>query len=256
MPTNHLTADELADMLGCAVTGFECTRRYLERHGWPFELNLRGLPRVTRAYHDARLSGSASRPGARRRRRTWSCAWRRSAAACLWWRRCARVAYLTVNRPGEMRFARVMRKALSLQRTTSLYVFCNSEGLPYTTSGWNTNLRRLMDHAKKKAEKEKVEFVRFTLKDMRPAAVTDRVEEGAKRSQALPGIVAIEWCGKFTIGGNKKGQGNRITLAQYVFIGYLAVNLRAAQLLLRRNNMIFLRSGCILSISSALHGRT
>lgn len=35
-----------------------------------------------------------------------------------------------------------------------------------------------MAHTAKKAEKEGVEFKRFTLKDMRPAAVTDRVDEG------------------------------------------------------------------------------
>lgn len=67
---------------------------------------------------------------------------------------------------------------LALQRTTSLYVFGNSDGQPYTTGGWNTNLRRLMEHARKKAEAEGIEFARFTLKDMRPAAVTDRVDDG------------------------------------------------------------------------------
>lgn len=126
---------------------------------------------------------------------------------------CLRAAYLTVSRPDEMRkitrqaikaegvemvvgkrkkghaqrskliewsaeLRAVIDEALSLQRTTSLYVFGNSDGQPYTTSGWNTNLRRLMEHARKKAEKEGIEFQRFTLKDMRPAAVTDRVEEG------------------------------------------------------------------------------
>ncbi|UVW29746.1 hypothetical protein [Massilia sp. H6] len=35
-----------------------------------------------------------------------------------------------------------------------------------------------MAHAEKKAKEEGVEFARFTLKDMRPAAVTDRVEDG------------------------------------------------------------------------------
>lgn len=35
-----------------------------------------------------------------------------------------------------------------------------------------------MEHARKKAEKEEIEFTRFTLKDMRPAALTDRVDEG------------------------------------------------------------------------------
>jgi integrase len=126
---------------------------------------------------------------------------------------CLRAAYLTVSRPDEMRkitrqaitdqgvempvgkrkkgqaqrfkliewsdeLRAVMKEALSLQRTTSMYVFGNSEGQPYTTSGWNTNLRRLMEHARKKAEKEGIGFARFTLKDMRPAAVTDRVDEG------------------------------------------------------------------------------
>lgn len=71
----------------------------------------------------------------------------------------------------------VIDEALALQRTTSMYVFGNSDGQPYTTSGWNTNLRRLMAHAEKKA-KEGVEFQRFTLKDMRPAAVTDSVDVG------------------------------------------------------------------------------
>lgn len=126
---------------------------------------------------------------------------------------CLRAAYLTVSRPDEMRkitrqaikaegvemvvgkrkkghaqrskliewsteLRAVIDEALSLQRTTSLYVFGNSEGQPYTTSGWNTNLRRLMAHAEKKAKEEGIEFQRFTLKDMRPAAVTDRVDEG------------------------------------------------------------------------------
>jgi len=126
---------------------------------------------------------------------------------------CLRAAYLTVSRPDEMRhitrgaitaqgmemavgkrkkgraekfkliewsaeLRAVIDEALTLQRTTSLYVFGNSDGQPYTTSGWNTNLRRLMAHAVKKAAEEDVEFVRFTLKDMRPAAVTDRVDEG------------------------------------------------------------------------------
>lgn len=63
MPTNYLTADELAELIGCAPTSFACMRRYLDRHGWPFEPNLRGFPRVSRAYHDARLSGAAT-PGA------------------------------------------------------------------------------------------------------------------------------------------------------------------------------------------------
>lgn len=57
-------------------------------------------------------------------------------------------------------------------------MFGNSDGQPYATSGWNTNLRRLMAHDEKKALEEGVQFARFTLKDMMPAAVTDRVEAG------------------------------------------------------------------------------
>jgi hypothetical protein len=44
MPTTYLTADELAELIGCAPTSFACMRRYLERHSWPFEPNLRGFP--------------------------------------------------------------------------------------------------------------------------------------------------------------------------------------------------------------------
>ena len=44
----------------------------------------------------------------------------------------------------------VIDDALTLQRTTSLYVFGNSDGQPYTTSEFNTNLRRLMVHIAKK----------------------------------------------------------------------------------------------------------
>lgn len=72
----------------------------------------------------------------------------------------------------------IIEEALMLQRTKSLYVFGNSDGQPYTTSGWNTNLRRLMEHTQKKAEKDGIPFTRSTLKDMRPAAVTDRDKSG------------------------------------------------------------------------------
>jgi len=56
----------------------------------------------------------------------------------------------------------LMREPLSLQRTTSMYDFGNIDGQSYMTSGWNTNLRWLMGHARKKAEKEGIEFARFT----------------------------------------------------------------------------------------------
>jgi hypothetical protein len=59
----YLTANELADMIGCEPNSYACMRRWLKRHDWPFETNLRGFPKVSRAYHDARMSGLAQ-PGA------------------------------------------------------------------------------------------------------------------------------------------------------------------------------------------------
>lgn len=57
---SYMNAQELANLIGCAPTSFKCMRRYLERNNWPFEQNLRGFPQVSRAYHDARMSGSTS----------------------------------------------------------------------------------------------------------------------------------------------------------------------------------------------------
>lgn len=60
--SRYLTAPELAELIGCSPHSFACMRRYLTRNNWPFEPNLRGFPRVSRAYHDARMSGTAA-PG-------------------------------------------------------------------------------------------------------------------------------------------------------------------------------------------------
>jgi hypothetical protein len=62
MNMNYLSADELADLIGCEPNSFACMRRYLDRNGWPFEQNLRGFPRVSRAYHDARMTGQLASP--------------------------------------------------------------------------------------------------------------------------------------------------------------------------------------------------
>lgn len=53
----YLRADELAEMIGCEPNSYACMRRYLKKNGWPYEPNLRGFPKVSRAYHDARMSG-------------------------------------------------------------------------------------------------------------------------------------------------------------------------------------------------------
>lgn len=126
---------------------------------------------------------------------------------------CVLAAYLTVGRPQEMRelmrqsigeegikipigkrksgqavrfktvlwspeLKSVINEALSLQRTTSLYVFGNTRGQIYTRSGWNTSWTRLMEYCERAAKERGVEFERFRLSDMRPTAVTDRREEG------------------------------------------------------------------------------
>lgn len=59
----YLTAAELAELIGCAPNSFACMRRYLARHNWPFEPNIRGFPQVSRAYHHARMHGMIT-PGA------------------------------------------------------------------------------------------------------------------------------------------------------------------------------------------------
>ncbi|WP_232427295.1 hypothetical protein [Burkholderia ubonensis] len=75
----------------------------------------------------------------------------------------------------------VIDKALALQRTSSVHVVGNTAGQVYTRSGWNTNWSRLMGYCEKEAQARGVPFERFALRDMRPAAVTDRQEEGDDR---------------------------------------------------------------------------
>lgn len=54
-----LTADELADVIGCASNSYACMRRHLTRNGVPFIPNLRGFPQVDRTYFEARMRGTA-----------------------------------------------------------------------------------------------------------------------------------------------------------------------------------------------------
>jgi integrase len=126
---------------------------------------------------------------------------------------CVMAAYITVSRPIEMRtlerrgvlpegikirvgkrkrghsvkhklieyspeLRAVIQEALTLQATPSMLVFGNMHGQEYTRSGWNTLWTRHMVFCESRAAEEGIEFARFSLADMRPAAVTDRMEGG------------------------------------------------------------------------------
>jgi hypothetical protein len=55
----YLTAPQLADLIDCAPNSFACMRRWLDRNGWPYAVGLTGFPKVSKAYHDTRLSSAA-----------------------------------------------------------------------------------------------------------------------------------------------------------------------------------------------------
>lgn len=137
---------------------------------------------------------------------------------------CLYIAYLTVSRPSEMRvllrqsitdagiqmpiakrkkghaqrykliewsdeLRQTIDHALALQRVTSMYVFGNNRGQPYSRSGFATILRRLMEHCEKAAKEKNISFNRFSLADMRPTAVTDRMEQGDENIENATGHV-------------------------------------------------------------------
>jgi hypothetical protein len=56
----YLTPQQLADLIDCAPTSYACMKRWLTRNDWPYVVGLSGLPKVSVAYHDARLSGGST----------------------------------------------------------------------------------------------------------------------------------------------------------------------------------------------------
>lgn len=56
--SSYLSADQLADLIGCAPNSRGCMKRWLDRNNWPYVLNLAGFPKVSTKYHDARMSGA------------------------------------------------------------------------------------------------------------------------------------------------------------------------------------------------------
>ena len=54
----YLTNQQLADLIDCNPTSYKCMKRWLDRNGWPYAVGITGAPKVTREYHDRRLSGT------------------------------------------------------------------------------------------------------------------------------------------------------------------------------------------------------
>jgi hypothetical protein len=55
----YLTASELADLIGCEPNSYACMCRWLSRNEYPYVKNVRGFPKVLRAYHEARMHGQS-----------------------------------------------------------------------------------------------------------------------------------------------------------------------------------------------------
>lgn len=55
-----LTPDELRELTGLRVPAYQC--RWLEKHGYPFETNASGKPKVLRAFLMQKL-GMVQQPG-------------------------------------------------------------------------------------------------------------------------------------------------------------------------------------------------
>nr|WP_176113541.1 DUF4224 domain-containing protein [Burkholderia cepacia] len=54
----YLTRDELAELVGCQPRSLSCMRRWLERNGWAYAVNIAGFPMVARDYFVARMTGA------------------------------------------------------------------------------------------------------------------------------------------------------------------------------------------------------
>ena len=53
----YLSAEQLANLIGCRKNSFNCMKRWLDRNGWPYVVTISGFPKVSLAYHDARMIG-------------------------------------------------------------------------------------------------------------------------------------------------------------------------------------------------------
>ena len=74
-----------------------------------------------------------------------------------------------------------INEALAIKRNNvagTMFVFGNMQGQRYTKGGWKAMLDDLMRECVKEAEKQKIEFKRFSLQDCRPKGVSDKLERG------------------------------------------------------------------------------
>ncbi|WP_190275171.1 DUF4224 domain-containing protein [Collimonas fungivorans] len=55
---DYLTASQIATLVGCRNNSYSCMRRWLDKNSWPYAKSITGFPIVSRAYHDARMSGT------------------------------------------------------------------------------------------------------------------------------------------------------------------------------------------------------
>lgn len=62
MSTNYLTAIELSELIDCEKNSYACMRRWLDRNGWPYARSITGFPKVSRAFHDAKMNGIIQAP--------------------------------------------------------------------------------------------------------------------------------------------------------------------------------------------------
>ncbi|MGK8202920.1 DUF4224 domain-containing protein [Burkholderia cenocepacia] len=53
--SDYLTAEELADLVGCKRNQRSVMAAWLTKNAWPFVVDRSGLPKVLRAYRDQRL---------------------------------------------------------------------------------------------------------------------------------------------------------------------------------------------------------
>ncbi|RRA01122.1 DUF4224 domain-containing protein [Burkholderia cepacia] len=60
--STYLTAKELADLIGCKPNQRATMARWLDRNGWRYVIDINGLPKVTRAFHDQKLGTAPDAP--------------------------------------------------------------------------------------------------------------------------------------------------------------------------------------------------